>query len=61
MVDTDVYSARLIPNSALATRYESILVGHPEFASFQTIAEVRFGALLRGCVTECAGEHYGEP
>ena len=48
VVDTDVYSARLIPNSTLARRYESLLVGRLEFVSFQTIAEIRYGALLRG-------------
>ena len=47
VVDTDVYSARLLPNSALARRYEPLLVGRVEFVSFQTVAEVRYGALLR--------------
>jgi tRNA(fMet)-specific endonuclease VapC len=47
VVDTDVYSARLIPDSALARRYEPLLVGRAEFVSFQTVAEVRYGALLR--------------
>jgi predicted nucleic acid-binding protein len=48
VVDTDVYSARLIPDSTLARRYEALLVGRAEFVSFQTVAEVRYGALLRG-------------
>jgi predicted nucleic acid-binding protein len=48
VVDTDVYSARLIPNSPLALRYEPILLGRVEFLSFQTEAEMRYGALLRG-------------
>lgn len=48
VVDTDVYSARLIPDSTLARRYEPLLVGRIEFVSFQTVAEVRYGALLRG-------------
>ena len=48
VVDTDVYSARLIPNSTLARRYEPLLIGRSEFVSFQTVAEVRYGALLRG-------------
>lgn len=48
VVDTDVYSARLIPNSALALRYEPLLLGRVEFISFQTVAELRYGALLRG-------------
>lgn len=48
VVDTDVYSARFVPNSPLALRYEPLLVGRLEVLSFQTIAEVRYGALLRG-------------
>lgn len=48
VVDTDVYSSRLVPNSSLARRYEPMLLGRIEFVSFQTVAEVRFGALLRG-------------
>lgn len=48
VVDTDVYSARLIPDSTLARQYEPLLVGRAEFVSFQTVAEVRYGALLRG-------------
>lgn len=48
VVDTDVCSARLIPNSALARRYETLLLGRVEFISFQTVAELRYGALLRG-------------
>jgi hypothetical protein len=48
VVDTDVYSARFVPNSQLALRYEPLLVGRPEVLSFQTVAEVRYGALLRG-------------
>lgn len=48
VVDTDVYSARLIPDSTLARRYEPLLVGRAEFVSFQTVAEVRYGARLRG-------------
>jgi predicted nucleic acid-binding protein len=48
VVDTDVYSARLIPNSPLALRYKPILLGRVEFLSFQTEAEMRYGALLRG-------------
>jgi len=48
VVDTDVYSARFVPNSPLALRYEPLLVGRLEVLSFQTVAEVRYGALLRG-------------
>ena len=47
-MDTDVYSSRLVPDSTLARRYEPLLVGRAEFLSFQTVAEVRYGALLRG-------------
>ena len=48
VVDTDVYSAELVPGSALAARYGSLILGRPVFISFQTAAEIRFGALLRG-------------
>jgi len=48
VVDTDVYSARLLPDSPLALRYEPLLVGRLEVLSFQTVAELRYGALLRG-------------
>jgi len=48
VVDTDVYSARLTPGSTLAERYDALLVGRPAFLSFQTVAELRYGALLRG-------------
>ncbi len=48
VVDTDVYSARLTPGSTLAQRYDPLLVGRPAFLSFQTVAELRYGALLRG-------------
>ncbi|MFZ1489078.1 MAG: PIN domain-containing protein [Ilumatobacteraceae bacterium] len=48
VVDTDVFSARLIPDSLLARRYEALLVGRVELISFQTVAELRYGALLRG-------------
>lgn len=48
VVDTDVDSARLIPDSTLARQYEPLLLGRIEFVSFQTVAEVRYGALLQG-------------
>lgn len=47
VVDTDVFSSRLIPDSVLARRYEQLLVGRAEFVSFQTAAELRYGARLR--------------
>jgi len=48
VIDTDVYGADLVPGSVLADRYESLIVGRPAFISFQTAAELRFGAMLRG-------------
>jgi tRNA(fMet)-specific endonuclease VapC len=47
VIDTDVYGAELVPGSALAERYQPIIVGRPAFISFQTAAELRYGALLR--------------
>lgn len=48
MIDTDVFSADLIPGSLLAARFRQLTLGRPTFISFQTAAEVRFGAMLRG-------------
>ncbi|MGI8633493.1 MAG: PIN domain-containing protein [Solirubrobacterales bacterium] len=48
VVDTDVFSAVLAPESALARRYDPILLGRPVILCFQTEAELRFGALRRG-------------
>jgi predicted nucleic acid-binding protein len=48
VVDTDVYSAALVPGSQLAARYEPLILGRSVFISFQTAAEIHFGALLRG-------------
>ncbi len=49
VVDTDVYSARLTPDSLVAQRYDTLLVGRgAAFLSFQTVAELRYGVLLRG-------------
>jgi predicted nucleic acid-binding protein len=48
VIDTDVFGADLIPGSRLAKVYDPIIVGQPAFISFQTAAELRFGALLRG-------------
>ncbi|MGH9057337.1 MAG: PIN domain-containing protein, partial [Acidimicrobiales bacterium] len=47
VIDTDVFGADLVRRSALATRYEPIIVGRPAFISFQTAAELRYGALRR--------------
>ncbi len=46
VIDTDVYSADL-SETALIAVYEPIIVGRPAFLSFQTVAELRFGALRR--------------
>lgn len=48
VIDTDVYGADLVAGSRLAEAYEPIVVGRPAFISFQTVAELRYGALLRG-------------
>lgn len=47
VIDTDVFSADLVPGSPLTARYEPLIVGRPAFISFQTVAELRFGATLR--------------
>ncbi|MHB8294914.1 MAG: PIN domain-containing protein [Acidimicrobiales bacterium] len=47
VIDTDVYGAELVPGSALAVVYQPIVVGRPAFISFQTAAELRYGALRR--------------
>lgn len=47
VIDTDVFSADLVSGSPLITRYEPLVVGRPAFISFQTVAELRFGAMLR--------------
>ena len=47
VIDTDVFGAELVRRSVLAERYEPIIVGRPVFISFQTAAELRFGALRR--------------
>ena len=48
VIDTDVFSADLAPGSKLAERYAPIITGRPAFISFQTLAELRYGALRRG-------------
>jgi predicted nucleic acid-binding protein len=48
VIDTDVFSADLIPGSLLAARFRHLTLGRPTFISFQTAAEIRFGAMLRG-------------
>jgi hypothetical protein len=41
VIDTDVFSADLIPTSRLVERYAPIILGRPAFISFQTAAELR--------------------
>lgn len=48
VIDTDVFSAELVPRSPLAERYATLITGRPAFISFQTVAELRYGALRRG-------------
>jgi predicted nucleic acid-binding protein len=48
VIDTDVFSADLVPRSRLTEFYASIVTGRPAFISFQTVAELRYGALCRG-------------
>ncbi len=47
MIDTDVFSADLVPGSRLADRYAPVVAGRPALISFQTVAELRYGALRR--------------
>jgi tRNA(fMet)-specific endonuclease VapC len=51
IIDTDVFSADLVPGSRLAERYAPLIAGRPAFISFQTAAELRYGAIRR---------HWGE-
>ena len=48
VIDTDVFSADLVPGSRLAERYAPLITGRPAFISFQTAAELRYGAIRRG-------------
>lgn len=47
VVDTGVFGAALRPGSSLASRYEPLVAGRLLFVSFQTVAELRFGASKR--------------
>ena len=47
MVYTGVFGADLVPGSELSDLYEPILRGRPVFISFQTVAELRYGARRR--------------
>jgi hypothetical protein len=46
VIDTDVFGAEL-GRSPLVAQYEPIIVGRPALISFQTAAELRYGALRR--------------
>jgi predicted nucleic acid-binding protein len=48
VIDTDVFSAELVPGSRLAERYAPLITGRLAFISFQTAAELRYGAMRRG-------------
>jgi predicted nucleic acid-binding protein len=48
VIDTDVFSADLVPGAPLTDRYAPIIAGRPVLISFQTAAELRYGALRRG-------------
>jgi predicted nucleic acid-binding protein len=47
IIDTEVLSADLVPGSRLAERYAPLIAGRPAFISFQTAAELRYGAIRR--------------
>jgi predicted nucleic acid-binding protein len=48
VIDTNVFGADLVPGSRLARLYAPIVTGRPAFISFQTVTELRYGALRRG-------------
>ena len=48
VIGTDVFSADLVPGSRLAERYAPLITGRLAFISFQTAAELRYGAIRRG-------------
>jgi tRNA(fMet)-specific endonuclease VapC len=48
VIDTDVFGSDLIPGAALTALYAPILAGRPAIISFQTVAELRYGAMHRG-------------
>jgi predicted nucleic acid-binding protein len=48
VIDTDVFSADLVPGSKLTERYAPVVAGRPAFVAFQTVAELRYGAIRRG-------------
>jgi predicted nucleic acid-binding protein len=48
VIDTGVFGADLVPGSPLTVSYEPVIAARPSFVSFQTVAELRYGALRRG-------------
>jgi hypothetical protein len=48
VIDTDVFSADLVPGSRLTEPYAPVIAGRPAFVAFQTVAELRYGAIRRG-------------
>lgn len=48
VIDTDVFSADLGPWLAVFERYVPLITGRLAFISFQTAAELRYGAIRRG-------------
>ena len=48
VIDTDVFSADLVPGSRLTEHYAPLITGRLTFISFQTAAELRYGAIRRG-------------
>ncbi len=48
VIDTDVFSADLVPGSRLAERYAPLITGRPAFISFHSAAELQYGAIRRG-------------
>lgn len=47
VLDTGVFGAQLTPGPPLTRLYAPLIVGRPALISFQTVAELRFGALRR--------------
>jgi hypothetical protein len=57
VIDPDVFSADLVPTSRWAERSAPIITGRPAFISFQTAAELRYGAsILTGPLADRAVE-----
>jgi predicted nucleic acid-binding protein len=48
VIDTGVFGADLVLGSPLTPHYEPLIAGRAAFISFQTVAELRYGALRRG-------------